>query len=418
MNTIFLGYPPENIKNFILNLKYCNPLCFEAVDTGATIALTCNGNNLKTATFQTSTDGQSWTDYTYATNITLTNAGDKVYFKAKDDNTSIERTMNDYLQFTTTQESKKVNVSGNVMSLLSPEFGQMKSVSSYCFYSLFGSCTNIYDCSSITLPATTLADYCYSYMFFCCTNLTAAPALPATNLADYCYNYMFGECINLTSAPELPATTLASGCYSEMFTVCSNLIEAPELPATTLASNCYNKMFENCTSLTQAPDLPATTLIDDCYSFMFNSCTNLTATPALPATTLADYCYCNMFKCCTSLSTAPALPATTLATWCYFEMFSGCSSLTAAPIIKTYTSDLEAFSGMLAAVDYDTYEWGQLSVCNWPDLTLSEVESMVLSENIFGSGEDNIQPRISITCKDGSATVYFDSKNWSWVFER
>ena len=98
------------------------PLCFEAVDAGATIALKCNGNNLKTATFQTSTDRQNWTDYTYRTNITLANAGDKVYFKAKADNTSIDRNYSDYLQFTTRQSSKKVKVSGNVMSLLAPEF--------------------------------------------------------------------------------------------------------------------------------------------------------------------------------------------------------------------------------------------------------------------------------------------------------
>ena len=117
---IFLGYPPENVKNFIM--KYYTPLCFEAVDAGATIALKCNGSNLKTATFQTSTDGQSWSDYTYATNITLANAGDKVYFKAKADNTSIVRNSSNYLQFTTTQATKKVNVSGNVMSLLAPEF--------------------------------------------------------------------------------------------------------------------------------------------------------------------------------------------------------------------------------------------------------------------------------------------------------
>ena len=77
---------------------------------------------MRTATFQTSTDGQSWSDYTYATNITLANAGNKVYFKAKDDNTSIARNSSNYLQFTTTQSSKKVNVSGNVMSLLAPEF--------------------------------------------------------------------------------------------------------------------------------------------------------------------------------------------------------------------------------------------------------------------------------------------------------
>ena len=129
MSNIFLGYPPENVKQWIIDdynrkqeEKLKIPLCFEAVDDGATIALKRNGNNLKTATFQTSTDGQSWSDYTYRTNITLANAGDKVYFKAKADNTSIVRDSYNYLQFTTTQAAKKVNVYGNVMSLLAPEF--------------------------------------------------------------------------------------------------------------------------------------------------------------------------------------------------------------------------------------------------------------------------------------------------------
>ena len=122
---IYLGYPPENVKQWIIDHSGPDlsiPLCFEAVDAGAAIALKRNGNNLKTATFQTSTDGQNWSDYTYATNITLANAGGKVYFKAKDDNTSIVRNYSNYLQFTTTQSSKKVKVSGNVMSLLAPEF--------------------------------------------------------------------------------------------------------------------------------------------------------------------------------------------------------------------------------------------------------------------------------------------------------
>lgn len=56
---IFLGYPPENIKQWIIDdynrkqeeEKLKIPLCFEAVDSGATIALKHNGNNLKTATF-------------------------------------------------------------------------------------------------------------------------------------------------------------------------------------------------------------------------------------------------------------------------------------------------------------------------------------------------------------------------------
>ena len=133
---IFLGNLPEKIRQWIINdynrkqeEKRKAPLCFEAVDAGATIVLKCYGNNLKNATFQTSTDGQSWSDYTYATSITLTNAGDKVYFKAKTDNTAIVRTASNYLQFTSTQSAKKVKVSGNIMSLLSPEFKDLVDLS-------------------------------------------------------------------------------------------------------------------------------------------------------------------------------------------------------------------------------------------------------------------------------------------------
>ena len=61
---IFLGNPSKDIRQWIINdynrkqeEKRKVPLCFEAVDAGATIALKCNGDNLKTASFQASTDG-------------------------------------------------------------------------------------------------------------------------------------------------------------------------------------------------------------------------------------------------------------------------------------------------------------------------------------------------------------------------
>ena len=167
----------------------------------------------------------------------------------------------------------------------------------------------------------------------------------------------------------------------------------------------YNyKNISNCCSLI----LPATTLASNCYYNMFNSCTSLTQAPALPATTLATSCYESMFYNCTNLTQAPALPATTLAYTCYSGMFYNCTNLTQAPTIKTYTPELYAFVFMLYTVN---------SVCNWPDLTLSEAESMVLNENIFGRDNPGSDVRISITCKDGSGTAYFDSEKMSWVFE-
>ena len=71
---------------------------------------------------------------------------------------------------------------------------------------------------------------------------------------------------------------------------------------------------------------------------------------------------------------------------------------------------------MLYTVNYDTNECS-LSVCNWPDLTLSEAESMVLNEFILGCDNPGSDVRISITCKNGSGIAYFDPENWTWVFE-
>ena len=371
---IFLGNPPEKIKKRIINYynrkqeeKRKAPLCFQAVDAGATIALKCNGNNLKSATFQTSTDRQNWSDYTYETYITLTNAGDKVYFRAKEDNTAIERTLYNYLQFTTTQEAKKVKVSGNIMSLLAPEFKDLIDLSTIRsgnpgmlqFYCLFIRCKNISDCGNLNLPVTTLA--------------------------DSCYGGMFSDCYSLTKAPALPATTLASGCYTDMFSGCSSLTQAPSLPATTLASGCYSNMFSSCKSLTKAPALPATTLASGCYAGMFSGCSSLTQAPSLPATMLADYCYNYMFSDCTKLSQAPE--------------------------IKTYTPDLYAYEEML------TGSLGKLTTCIWSDLTVSEAESMILNEAIFGYDNPGDSVRISVTCKDGSGVAYYDSVESSWVFE-
>lgn len=103
-------------------------------------------------------------------------------------------------------------------------------------------------------------------------------------------------------------------------------------------------------------------------------------------------------------------------------MFYGCTSLTAAPQVATYTPDLNAFTGMLFEIKYnESWEpigWGDLTSCNWPDLTLSEVESMVLNDAVFayvGDGDSGV--RIDITCKDGSGVVYYDQSRHSWVFE-
>ena len=222
-------------------------LKFTAEEANSTISMSANGS-APTVYLETSTTGDdgSWSDFTVgSTTITLANVGDKIYFRAKQDNNIFSTGANIYNKFVMTG---KIAASGNINTLLKA------------------------DGSVIDLTG---RNYCYAYMFYNCTSLTQAPELPAETLEKRCYQNMFSGCTSLTQAPELPATTLATYCYFNMFQGCTSLTQAPELPATTLATYCYHSMFINCTSLTQAPELPAETLVSGCYTRMFYGCTNL-----------------------------------------------------------------------------------------------------------------------------------------------
>ena len=219
------------------------PLCFTAEQANSTVHLDKVGSP-NAVSLETSTDGRTWSDYSWSGNtgdtVALTNIGDKVYMRAKNENSTIGSSDTNYYKFVM---SGKIAASGNIQTLLKADGSR-----------------------------------------------TDAPA--------NCYSYMFSGCSSLTTAPELPATTLATECYYCMFANCTSLTTAPALPATTLAGNCYFSMFQDCTSLTSAPALPAITLASSCYFYMFSGCTSLTSAPALPATTLADYCYYGMFNSC------------------------------------------------------------------------------------------------------------------------
>ena len=323
------------------------PLTFEAKTAGAKVRFTKGAsltlNNLEYNKY----DGQGWKSYTYGTDITLANVGNKVSFRG---NNAAYATGSSSGYYSTFSCDKDCYIYGNIMSLISStDYANAKTLSANrTFAFLFYDNTHIVKHSSkaLALPATTLASDCYEAMFLGCTGLTTAPALPATTLASGCYSYMFQGCTGLTTAPALPAETLVGNCYKGMFQVCTGLKTAPALPATTLASGCYMQMFYGCTGLTTAPALPALTLASSCYQSMFNGCTSLTSAPTLPATTLATSCYNGMFQGCTSLTTAPALPATTLQHSCYQNMFRGCTKLTTAPALPATTLESSCYGYM------------------------------------------------------------------------
>lgn len=225
------------------------PLYLLSKQNGSTVTLGAVGTVGNT--YQTSTDGTTWSNYALGTSIPLDD-GEGVYFRCTAFNTQFSYSA--YVHF--------------VMTGLIEAYHNINSMVSSSFDSL-------YDLTSLTY-------------------------------GGWCLNSLFEECASLTKAPLLPATTLSEGCYAAMFYFTasgqSQLVQPPTLPATTLASQCYSNMFDKCTSLTQAPELPATTLATSCYLRMFNGCTSLTQAPELPATTLTTSCYSSMFASCSSLN--------------------------------------------------------------------------------------------------------------------
>ena len=194
-------------------------LCFTAEQANSTVHLDKAGSP-GAIYLETSTDGSTWTDYSWTDKtgdtLTLASIGDKVYMRAKTENQTIGDSSN-YYKFKMTG---KIAASGNIQTLLKAD-GSRTDAPAYCYRSIFTSCSSL--TTAPELPATTLARNCYDSMFVSCTSLTTAPALPATTLAQSCYYYMFYGCTSLTTAPELPATTLAPSCYNYMFQRCSSL---------------------------------------------------------------------------------------------------------------------------------------------------------------------------------------------------
>ena len=177
------------------------PLTLKATQDGSTVLLYRYGS--PDGAFQTSRDGgNTWTDYTINTYITL-NTGDEVSFRARYNRTSAQDSNNRF-QFNMTG---KIEAWHNVMSLYrTNDFATYNTVVTRAFDRLFSGCAS----------------------------LTKAPVLPATTLATACYESMFSSCRSLTKAPELPATTLDKWCYYSMFSGCQSLKEV-RIAATTTA---------------------------------------------------------------------------------------------------------------------------------------------------------------------------------------
>ena len=241
------------------------PLMLRAIEDTSSVTLKMNGT--LSNTYQTSTNGTDWTDYTLGTQISL-NKGESVYFRCRNHPTT--QSDKKYVYFYMTG---KIEAWHNAYSMIRPSFTDTgKYVPDFGMYQLFVACESL---TKAPLLVNAPSRYSYSNMFEGCKALTRAPELSATSVSANCYAYMFYNCQALTQAPELPATTLADECYSNMLGGCKSLTKAPALPATILAKRCYEHMFFNCPALTQAPALPAMILSQNCYRYMFSLCSSL-----------------------------------------------------------------------------------------------------------------------------------------------
>ena len=89
-------------------------LCFTAAQANSTLHLDKKGSP-GVISIETSTDGSTWTDYSWTgstgSTLTLANVGDKVYMRAKTENQTIGSSSSNYYMFIMSGE---IAASGNI----------------------------------------------------------------------------------------------------------------------------------------------------------------------------------------------------------------------------------------------------------------------------------------------------------------
>ena len=173
--------------------------------------------------------------------------------------------------------TKKVYISGNIMSLLADK----ENLTESAFHGAFSkggagggtqiTYIDIDPDSPLILPATNLAPKCYAHMFRNCTSLTRTPEFRVESTAVRCCYNMFRYCTALVDASgvTLPAMTLSTDCYRELFRQCSKLKTIPVLPASTLVQECYRQMLSASgvtTVVCLATDISALRCLDEWMS--------------------------------------------------------------------------------------------------------------------------------------------------------
>ena len=180
------------------------PLMFRAIADNSSVTLRKYGT--LSNTYQTSTNGTDWTDYTLRTKISL-NKGESIYFRCSAHPTT--HTKSNYVKFVM---KGKIEAWHNAYSMISSSFTDTGySVGEYGMFNLFNGCASL---TKAPLLLNALAGNCYYNMFQGCTSLVQPPELPATTLARFCYSFMFSGCTALKEV-RISATTTADNALTQ-----------------------------------------------------------------------------------------------------------------------------------------------------------------------------------------------------------
>lgn len=198
------------------------PLTFIALGNSYNTKVSLKSVNAPYTAYEVSYNGGDWEDYiaTPSGTAILLKSGNVVSFRRKTAvDSSTLQTYDKYVQFSIVGDHN-VYVRGNINSMLSPDFKDLKDLSQtpYAFTHLFDGCTKLQrntSTNALLLPATKLSDSCYSYMFYGCSKFTQAPVLPAATLVDSCYAFMFSGCSKLTNVTCYATDISASSCTTD-----------------------------------------------------------------------------------------------------------------------------------------------------------------------------------------------------------
>ena len=142
MTELYLGKPPEHIKNWIIahSKPKMTPLCFTAEEPGSTVKMESVNDAGPEVSLEYSTNGNTWSPFVVSkegvegTTVTLANIGDKMYMRATSaGNTGMGTSDTNYNYF---EMTGKIAASGNVDTLLNQNGNA--TLTSYCYSYLFG----------------------------------------------------------------------------------------------------------------------------------------------------------------------------------------------------------------------------------------------------------------------------------------